>query len=132
MSQHQNRINIVELKERIGLLHLSDAERDFILDCINEATEPEPAPTGSVTALLDPGYELARIEHVWAYLSTDNNGEGIAAAPLGPLPLVPLIAADEARMRSIRPLAEQIARVFQRPVRLVKFTQREDVEFITP
>ena len=130
MSQHQNRINIVELKERIALLHLSDTERDFILDCINEATEPEPAPTG-VTALLDPGYELARIEH-WAYLSTDGNGEGIAAAPLGPLPLVPLIAADEARMRSICPLAEQIARVFQRPVRLVKFTHREDVELITP
>jgi hypothetical protein len=35
-------------------------------------------------------------------------------------------------MRSIKPLAQQIAKIFSRQVILAKFSKREDVETITP
>jgi hypothetical protein len=85
-----------------------------------------------VTAYLDPGNYLERIEHVWAFLSVDDGGEGVCAAPMGGLGMVPLIAADEARLESLKPIAAHIAKMFGKPVRLVKFTTREEVEVFEP
>ena len=124
------RFNITDLKEQIAVDQAySETEREFLLDAINEVTRPT---LPRVTALLDPGYELKRIKHIWAFLSSDRTGEGVCAAPFGGLGAVPLIAADDARMESLRPLAQQIALIFKKQVRLVKFTGREDVETIAP
>ena len=61
-------------------------------------------------ALIDPPNVLPRIERIWAFLSVDAAGnEGLCAAPLGGLGLVPLIAADEARLESLRPIAVYLA-----------------------
>ena len=120
------RFNVTSIKERIATDDcLSQIERDFVLDCINEATKPPPQ-----TAYLDPGNYLGRIERLWAFLSVDEGGEGVCAAPMGGLGAVPLIAADEARIKSIRPLAQKIVKLFGKPVRLAKFGCREDVEIL--
>jgi hypothetical protein len=123
-------INITELQKRIaGDDRLSMDERLFVLDCIAEAIEPKPPRR---TAYLDPGNYLGRIERLWAFLSVDEGGEGVCAAPMGALVAVPLIAADEARLKSIRPLAERVATIFGKLVQLAKFTTREDIEVIEP
>ena len=81
----------------------------------------------------DPGNYLGRIEHIWAYLSVDAGGEGICAAPLMPgLASVPLIAANESRLKFITPLGKDFATFFRKPVRLAKFTTREDLRVILP
>ena len=86
----------------------------------------------SGTEVHDPGNYLRRINHIWAFLSLDEGGEGVVAGPLGPLGVVPYIAADEARLVSLRPLAREIARRFEKVVLLAKFGSREDVERIEP
>jgi hypothetical protein len=120
------RINITELKERLALdRSYSEAERDFLMEAITDASSP-------ATAYLDPGNYLGRIEQIWAFLSVDDGGEGVCAAPMGNLGAVPLIAADKTRLDAIRPLAQHIAKAFGKPVRLAKFTTREDVDIIRP
>jgi hypothetical protein len=46
--------------------------------------------------------------------------------------LVPLIAADEKRLASLRPLAQNMAKRFGMKVRLVKFHVREVIEEYGP
>lgn len=80
-----------------------------------------------------PNY-LERIDEIWAVLSVDEGGEGVVAAPLPPfdMPMVPLIAADKARLDSILPIARALARRTGKAMRLVKFSTREVVEEIEP
>ena len=63
---------------------------------------------------------------IWAYLSVDpeDGNEGIVAGIFLGVSL-PLIAVDEKRLRSLAPMAEEIARKTGRVIRLVKFTNRE-------
>jgi hypothetical protein len=75
-----------------------------------------------------PKNEMPRIDAIWAFLSIDpeDGNEGVIAGPLmGPGSVVPLVAADEKRLASLEPFAQQWAEVFGRVVRLVKFSQRE-------
>jgi len=124
------RVDLIDLKERIAIGGtFTPEEKNFIVDCIDEATKPEPI---GATAYLDPGNYLAQIQSIYAFLSVDAGGEGVCAAPMGNLGAVPLIAADEARLKSIRPLAVQIAKIFNKPVRLVQFTERRVLEEIEP
>jgi hypothetical protein len=116
-------MNLIDLKERIAI---SDAftpeERTFLLTAINAAPPMEKYEA--------PNY-LGRIEQIWAFLSLDEGGEGVCAAPMGELTM-PLIAADKRRLDDLFPLARGIANVFGKPVRLAKFSQREDVTIIQP
>jgi len=76
-----------------------------------------------------PQNEMPRIDFLWAFLSVDETGEGILAAPLmGPGSLMPLVAGDQKRLDLITPIAKEIARDSGRNVRLVKFSQREVIE----
>jgi hypothetical protein len=79
-----------------------------------------------VTVIHAPKNEMPRIDCIWAFLSVDegDGNEGVVAAPLGGA-LMPLIAADPKRLESIIPVAEEIARVTGRVIRLVKFSNRE-------
>ena len=78
--------------------------------------------------------ELLRIEHLWAIVSEDETGEGLCAAPLlGPGTMMPLIAADEARLASIMEWGRKVAKQFvPKKVKVVKFTTREELMVIEP
>jgi hypothetical protein len=119
-------MNFVSLKERIAISDIfTPQERDFLLDAINAST-PQPG-----TLAHDPGNYMGRIESIWAYLSLDEGGEGVCAFPFGKTTL-PMIAADKHRLDQLKPAARAIAHTFNKPVRLAKFTKREDVEIFQP
>jgi hypothetical protein len=84
------------------------------------------------TILHNPGNQLLRIDAIWAFVSVDENGnEGVCAMPLPGLPgPVPLIAADEARLSSLIPLAEHLAKVANIKIRLIKLSTREVIREI--
>lgn len=80
------------------------------------------------TAFSSDGSPTSVITELWAFVSVDDDGvEGLVAAPFGsPDNLLPLIAADRARLDSLRPIARQIARATGAKIRLLKLTGRED------
>lgn len=86
-----------------------------------------------MTIVHAPPNTLPRIDAIHAFLSVDSEGnEGVCAAPIGPGgSIMPLIAADAARLDSIMPIAEGIALATGWTVRLVRFTVREDLREIT-
>lgn len=70
-----------------------------------------------------------QIKEIWAFLGVDpdDGDEGVVGfrAPDGSW--MPLVCADEARLNSIRGIAERIARGDGRKVVLAKFSQRTDL-----
>lgn len=81
-----------------------------------------------------PGAPGFRITTLTAFIAVDptDDSEGVIAAPVGILGVQPLIGADDARVMQLRPIAEAAAVHFDKPVKLVRFTVREDVETINP
>jgi len=75
---------------------------------------------------------MPRIDEMWAWVSSDEGGEGVLAAPIPGLGNMPLVGADRARMLSYAGIARQMANMFGVEVKLVRFTTRVDVERITP
>lgn len=73
-----------------------------------------------------PPNKLLRIDEVYLFVSVDQHGEGVCAAPL------PLIAADKERLASIIPVARMLAKRSGRKIKLIKFTMREELMEITP
>ena len=72
-----------------------------------------------------------RIDTTFAFVVVDVDGtEGVPAiiAPDGTV--WPMIGADEERIDSLRPMAVDAARILGRPIELVRFTNREHVEWI--
>lgn len=119
-------MNLIDLKERVVLSRdFTPDETAFLLDAINTC-----APR--VEVAVDIPNTLQRIDRVWMWVSVDEGGEGVCAAPMKGIGTVPLLAADEARLASIRPIAERIAQIFQKPVRLVQFSERRELEVIEP
>lgn len=116
-------MNLIDLKERIAISEaFTPEERMFLLTAINAAPPTEKHEARNY---------LGRIEQIWAFLSLDEGGEGVCAAPMGQL-TVPLIAADKRRLDDLYPLARGLANMFGKPVRLAKFGTRQDVEIIQP
>lgn len=86
-----------------------------------------------MTVIHNPPNQQLRIDDVWLFVSLDETGEGVCAGPLaGPGSLVPLIAADEARLKSLIPVARQIARASGKQIKLIKLSQRSEVMTIQP
>jgi hypothetical protein len=74
---------------------------------------------------------LLRIEEVWIFISRDDKGnEGVCAFMHPTLGWVPMVAADEQRLESLRPKAAEIARLTSKSVHLIKLTTRLEVEVI--
>lgn len=68
------------------------------------------------------------ISELYAFVCTEaDGGEGVAAAYIGDA-WMPLVAADQARVESLRPIAANISKISGVPIRLVKFSQRENLE----
>lgn len=71
------------------------------------------------------------IEGLWAFIGEGDGGEGLLAAAIDGR-VVPLIAADLARVEQLRPHAQRAADSTGVAVRLVRFTQRIEIETIEP
>jgi hypothetical protein len=80
-----------------------------------------------------PPNELLRIDEIFMFVSVDETGEGVCAAPIaGPGSLVPLIAADEARMKSLIQWAQKLAALSGKQVKLIKLSQRSELMTFQP
>jgi hypothetical protein len=71
-----------------------------------------------------------KIQSIWAYVSVNEKGEEGVCGFNDPRTnqWLPMIAADEERLKCLKPFAHQIAVVTKQKVKLVKFHTREDVE----
>jgi hypothetical protein len=80
----------------------------------------------------EPPNTISRVDRLWMFISQDDAGnEGLCAATLMPgFGLVPLIAADETRLKSLMPVAERLARTTSRKIVLIELSQRSDVRTI--
>jgi hypothetical protein len=74
---------------------------------------------------------MERIDTLWAFFSQGEYGEGLVAFEIGGK-LVPMIAADEARLEFLRPMVQSVADQSGATIKLVKFTQREVIEELVP
>lgn len=69
-----------------------------------------------------------KITEMWAFVSVDEAGnEGIIGFKNGDT-WMPLVGADSARIAELRPIANKMARYTGMTIKLIKFTQREDIE----
>lgn len=74
---------------------------------------------------------MPRIEQMYAFVCEDSGpeDEGVIATQTSS-GMMPLVGADMARVESMRAIAETIARSLGKPVKLLRFTTREEVEII--
>lgn len=68
----------------------------------------------------------APITELYVFLSTDETGEGICGAVLNGA-WTPLVTSKRRIAESLRPLAAEASRLSGKPVRLVRFTAREEM-----
>jgi hypothetical protein len=73
-----------------------------------------------------------RIERLFAFVAEDESGEGLTGFWDPASGWMPMVAADEARVESLRQMAERIATESGKPIRLLRFDVRTEVETITP
>jgi hypothetical protein len=86
-----------------------------------------------MTIVHNPPNEKLRIDEVWLFVSVDETGEGVCAAQLmGAGSMVPLIAADQARVEALIPIARQIAKDSGKQVKPIKLSARTEVMTIAP
>lgn len=70
-----------------------------------------------------------KIQSLWAFVSVDpKDGEEGVVASLGKEGWRPMVGADEARVKSLWPLALDIEKKSGVPVKLLRFTSREEIE----
>lgn len=69
---------------------------------------------------------------MFAFLTIDEDGDEAVPAVRVPGGWMPLVAADEARLAALRPLAEQMAEQAGVELTLSRFEVRTDVETIRP
>lgn len=79
---------------------------------------------------------MPKIEAMYAYITHEKGDpydEGVAAF-LPPMThqWMPMVGADEERMVSLRPIAQELADATGQKITLVKFSVRTDLETIDP
>lgn len=73
------------------------------------------------------------IDKLSAYIAVIDSGEGIAAfQDVMKGVWMPMVGADDARIASLRPMAQAIAKMSGQKVVLARFSEREDIDIITP
>ncbi len=83
---------------------------------------------------------MPKIEVMYAYIAHekgDPDDEGLTAFKMPamgfkPEQWAPMVGADEARMASIKPIAQELANTTGQKITLVKFSVRTDLETIEP
>jgi hypothetical protein len=80
-----------------------------------------------------PGSESQRLNQLWLVTYINETGlEVVAQAKLTTGDYAPLIAADQARLESMVPAARELAKASHIKMRLIKFTNRVDIQDIAP
>jgi hypothetical protein len=80
-----------------------------------------------------PGRDGQRINQLWLVTYVNEKGlEVVAQAKLQSGDYAPLIAADFARLESVLPAAHNLATTGNIKMRLIKFINRVDIEYIVP
>lgn len=74
---------------------------------------------------------MKRIDELFCFAVVVDGIEGVPAMPKGAW-LLPLMGADAARIESLRPIAQAIANAKREPVRLLRFSGREELALLTP
>ncbi len=79
---------------------------------------------------------MPKLEAMYAYIAHeigDPDDEGVTAFLPGPsAQWVPMVGADEERMASLKPMAQELANATGQRMTLVKFSVRTDLETIEP
>ena len=79
--------------------------------------------------MTDDKPDLLKIEQVWVFIAQDDEGnEGVCAFNAGNLGWLPMVAADEKRVDSLRKTAEKMAEESGDKIVLCKFSVRDEVE----
>jgi hypothetical protein len=105
-----------------ALAQILTRHRQLVLaDAVLNGFGVDPVPAG-------PGF---RVSAMYAFLALDaDDDEGVPAILVGTT-MMPLVAADADRLKSLRPVARNLARSGT-PIRLARFTRREDIELLEP
>ena len=76
---------------------------------------------------------MPKIRELYAFVCEDDgpDDEGVAAM-LGPDGWMAMVAADFERVKSIKHVAQEICDRSGKPMKLCRFTVREEVEVLTP
>ncbi len=75
---------------------------------------------------------MPKITEMYAFIAEEGpEDEGIVAMKVGNM-MMPMVGGDMARIESLRPIAENIARIYGQKIILAKFTIRTDIEEIKP
>ena len=74
--------------------------------------------------------KVPRIEQMYAFIAEEGpDDEGVIGMNTR-LGWMPLVGADMARVKSLRQMALQVAREAGKPVKLLRFTRREELEVL--
>jgi hypothetical protein len=84
-----------------------------------------------MNAVHSPPNEQLRIDEVYLFVSSDEAGEGVCSAFMNGV-WMPLMAADEKRLKIVLPIARQVAKESGKSVKLIKLSARSDIMTITP
>jgi len=74
---------------------------------------------------LNPEKNTFKITELWAFVSSDEGGEGIVGKQMGPW-MMPLIAADKARFDQLMPLAKELQKTLTKKVKVLRFKLVEE------
>jgi len=82
-----------------------------------------------------PKNTIEKITEVYCFVSVDERGEGIIGHSMeipetGQQMMMPFVCADKARMESLKPLAKKMSLESGMKVKLIKLTNREELEVI--
>lgn len=100
-------------------------------DCAKYLTDHVLDDETKVAVVDDAPLRPLPIERMFAYIASDETGEGIVAMTADGISM-PLVGADAARMLSLRPIAERLVKQTGKPIKLVRFDQRTEIETIKP
>jgi hypothetical protein len=77
----------------------------------------------------DPPKTLLRIDEVFVFIASDEDGEGVPAFMAGSVAM-PLVCADKERVDSLRDIAKRLAKESGNKITLCRFSVREELEVI--
>lgn len=77
---------------------------------------------------------MPRIEEMFAFVTTDTaaDDEGVTASRGPDGVWYPMVGADMKRVRSLREQAQAIANLTGKPIKVLRFSGRTEIEVITP
>lgn len=79
------------------------------------------------TLVIVPPNKLLCIDKLYAFIGSDETGEGLISMQLGNTHM-PLVAADMERVESLRVYAQQVALISGKIIKLVEFSVRTELE----